>query len=62
MAAFAVVLTHIPRQHHGEFDWLFFAFLPLDFGALGVALFIVLSGFCIHLGVARGGHPEARFA
>jgi peptidoglycan/LPS O-acetylase OafA/YrhL len=55
MAAFAVVLTHIPRQHHGEFDWLFFAFLPLDFGALGVALFIVLSGFCIHLGVARGG-------
>ena len=53
LAALAVVFTHIPREHHGEFDWLFFAFLPLDFGTLGVPLFIVLSGFCIHLATAQ---------
>lgn len=53
LAALAVVLTHIPREHHGEFDWLFFAFLPLDFGTLGVPLFIILSGFCIHLATAQ---------
>jgi peptidoglycan/LPS O-acetylase OafA/YrhL len=27
--------------------------LPFDFGVLGVPMFIVISGFCIHLGYAR---------
>ena len=53
MAALAVVCTHIPRDNQGLLNGRFFAFLPLDFGALGVPLFIVISGFCIHLGVAR---------
>jgi peptidoglycan/LPS O-acetylase OafA/YrhL len=65
LAAAAVVLTHIPRQTHGEFDWLFFSFLPLDFGTLGVPLFIVLSGFCIHLATAQrtvaGDRPQVNW-
>src|SRR5262245_37320632 len=65
LAALAVVLTHMPRQTHGEFDWLFFAFLPLDFGTLGVPLFIVLSGFCIHLATAQraatGGRARVKW-
>lgn len=66
VAALAVVLTHIPRTNIGEIGFRFFFFLPLDFGALGVPLFLVLSGFCIHLGVARrmaSGHvPRADWA
>src|SRR5688500_1389308 len=53
IAALAVVLTHIPREHRGRIDGTFFAFLPIDFGTLGVPLFLVISGFCIHLAVAR---------
>jgi peptidoglycan/LPS O-acetylase OafA/YrhL len=53
IAALAVVLTHLPRDHGGVTDWTFLAFLPFDFGTLGVPLFLVISGFCIHLAVAR---------
>jgi peptidoglycan/LPS O-acetylase OafA/YrhL len=53
LAALAVVLTHIPREHSGQPDAAFFALLPIDFGTLGVPLFLVISGFCIHLAVAR---------
>ena len=53
IAALWVVLTHLPRDHQGRTDAAFFAMLPLDFGTLGVPLFLVISGFCIHLAVAR---------
>jgi peptidoglycan/LPS O-acetylase OafA/YrhL len=53
IAALAVVLTHIPREHTGSIDGTFLTFLPMDFGTLGVPLFLVISGFCIHLAVAR---------
>ena len=53
-AALAVLFCHI--KHHSEssrLDWKYFVTIPLDFGDLGVPLFIVISGFCIHLGVAK---------
>ncbi|HUQ87584.1 MAG TPA: acyltransferase [Vicinamibacterales bacterium] len=53
IAALAVVFNHLPRDHGGQLDSTFFALLPLDFGTLGVPLFLVISGFCIHLAVAR---------
>jgi len=59
-AALAVVVTHIPRDHQGKLDAVFFAMLPMDFGALGVPLFLVISGFCIHLAVARRAQSGAR--
>jgi peptidoglycan/LPS O-acetylase OafA/YrhL len=62
IAALAVIGTHIPRDHLGQVGLQFLLFLPLDFGALGVPLFIVISGFCIHLAVAkriaRGAEPS----
>src|SRR5690242_13750888 len=55
LAAMAVVLTHIQHYSHGgRLDLRFFLVLPLEIvGNMGVPLFIVLSGFCIHLGVAK---------
>jgi len=52
-AAVAVVVTHTPRSAPTGFDLRALATLPLDFGMLGLQLFIVLSGFCIHHGYAR---------
>jgi peptidoglycan/LPS O-acetylase OafA/YrhL len=56
LAALAVVFLHLRHDAPGGFriNPLFFPFLAIDFGYLGVTLFIVLSGFCIHLAVARG--------
>jgi peptidoglycan/LPS O-acetylase OafA/YrhL len=54
LAALAVLLAHVP--HHAPDGALTFPtvlLLPLDFGYLGVPLFLVLSGFCIHRAVAR---------
>jgi peptidoglycan/LPS O-acetylase OafA/YrhL len=61
LAALAVLLLHVP---HGAENWHFNAWLllaiPIDFGYLGVTLFLVISGFCIHLAVARTmDHPGA---
>lgn len=53
LAALAVVFTHLPRPVPAGFDRSLLLALPLDFGVLGVPLFIVISGFCIHLGYAR---------
>lgn len=53
IAALAVVFAHLPRDHQGHIDGTFLSFLPLDFGTLGVPVFLVISGFCIHLAVAR---------
>ena len=33
--------------------WLSYASIPFSLGWLGVPVFFVLSGYCIHLGVAR---------
>jgi peptidoglycan/LPS O-acetylase OafA/YrhL len=53
LAALGVVLAHVPHPPvvpgHGT-SWLF---LPAVFGKHGVALFLVISGLCIHLGAAR---------
>jgi peptidoglycan/LPS O-acetylase OafA/YrhL len=53
LAALGVLLAHIPHPS-AEPDkgngWLF---LPTIFGKQGVTLFLVISGFCIHLGAAK---------
>ena len=46
----AVVLNHTPHYAHGGFrenPW-FFPALLMDLGYLGVPLFVLISGFCIH--------------
>jgi peptidoglycan/LPS O-acetylase OafA/YrhL len=53
LAAFGVLISHVPHPWTmaGHFSgWLF---LPVTFGKQGVTLFLVISGFCIHLGAAK---------
>ncbi len=64
LAALWVVLHHLPHRAVDLPELLrVLAFLPVTFGYLGVILFLVLSGFCIHLGVtkrmARGQEARA---
>jgi peptidoglycan/LPS O-acetylase OafA/YrhL len=50
LAILAVVCNHSPHYAIGGFrnnPW-FFPALAMDFGYLGVPLFVVISGFCIH--------------
>ena len=50
LAVLAVVANHTPHYAHGGFrenPW-FFPALLMNYGYLGVSLFIVISGFCIH--------------
>lgn len=53
LAIFAVIALHIPHpavtSPYGLREW---AWMPVEFGGLGVTLFIVLSGYCIHARVA----------
>jgi peptidoglycan/LPS O-acetylase OafA/YrhL len=54
LAALAVLLHHVPREAEDLSPRLRkYLFLPFDFGYVGVILFLVLSGFCIHLAAAR---------
>jgi peptidoglycan/LPS O-acetylase OafA/YrhL len=55
LAALAVVVGHIPF-HGGDLPPFLASLVSsaLHLGRLGVPLFLVLSGFCIHLSVARG--------
>src|SRR5947209_7676075 len=62
-AALGVVIAHVPFQWNAlpvEQAALASA-LPVfvtaitDYGRFGVHLFLIISGFCIHLRVARGG-------
>jgi len=50
LAVIAVILNHTPHYAHGGFrenPW-FFPALLMDLGYLGVPLFVLISGFCIH--------------
>jgi peptidoglycan/LPS O-acetylase OafA/YrhL len=53
LAALAVVAAHIPHFVLIPGHWNGFLFLPAHYGIKGVVLFLVISGFCIHLGTAR---------
>jgi len=55
VGALVVVVAHLKRPD----SLLLF---PYWFGNLGVSLFIVLSGFCIHLSNARSLHRDGSFA
>lgn len=55
VAALAVLAIHIPHEAPGgwrEHPFFLFSFLA-DFGYLGVSLFVLISGFCIHRRTAR---------
>ena len=59
VAALAVLLHHIPHQAQDISPRLArYLFLPFDFGYVGVSLFLVLSGFCIHLAGAVASFPK----
>jgi peptidoglycan/LPS O-acetylase OafA/YrhL len=57
LACLAVLFLHIP---HRSPSWgtapsvEYYVLLPVEWGYYGVTLFIVLSGFCIHLSVLKG--------
>jgi peptidoglycan/LPS O-acetylase OafA/YrhL len=53
LAALAVLLVHIPHLQNSSFRGNQLLFFPLEFGMRGVILFLVISGFCIHLSVAK---------
>lgn len=56
VAAVGVVLGHIAHHSDPETNLRRALLLPLDLGATGVTLFLVISGFCIHLAAsARSG-------
>jgi peptidoglycan/LPS O-acetylase OafA/YrhL len=60
VAATGVLLVHIPHWPSGPLLAHPFglAGLALDFGRMGVPLFIVLSGFCIHRSTRQTRHSE----
>ncbi len=60
IAAMGVLLVHIPHWPSGPLLAHPFglAGLALDFGRMGVPLFIVLSGFCIHRSTRQTRHIE----
>jgi peptidoglycan/LPS O-acetylase OafA/YrhL len=53
LAALLVVLLHVPHLLDQPQRRSGLLFLPMDLGFRGVPMFLVLSGFCIHLGAAR---------
>jgi peptidoglycan/LPS O-acetylase OafA/YrhL len=53
LAALGVLLAHTFHEpSSGILNWEFFAFFPFQLGYIGVPLFIVISGFCIHRATA----------
>ena len=42
----------------GNFNHLFLALMPFSYGFIGVAIFFLVSGFCIHLSHARSKRQE----
>jgi len=63
VAVLAVVITHSPFSRTGDplaFPlWTRLLFTVTDYGGLGVNLFLVISGFCIHLPTVRAGEGTA---
>lgn len=63
LAMLSVLLYHC-RQNGGEWGWTPFGpysvnlAAPLDYGYVGVNLFLVLSGFCLYWPLTRPGQPE----
>ena len=60
VAALAVLLLHIPHHAPGwgkTYDLAYWLWLPVDLGHLGVSLFVLLSGFCIHTNTLRASPP-----
>ncbi|HEV3083599.1 MAG TPA: acyltransferase [Gemmataceae bacterium] len=53
LAALAVLFTHVPHLETLPICGRRLLFLPFDYGRQGVTLFLVISGFCIHLTVAK---------
>ena len=53
------ILTAFPELHQTASSGLYLLTLPLRFGGHGVLLFLVISGFCIHLRAARKHDPQA---
>jgi len=60
MRGFAALLVLLYHAHavgiadlRGDFPWLYVALYPIVIGFVGVHLFLVLSGFCIHLRLAN---------
>src|SRR2546428_2282337 len=53
LAALAVLFTHVPHLETLPLCGRRLLFLPFDYGRQGVTLFLVISGFCIHLTVAK---------
>src|SRR5258708_35344259 len=48
-----VLSFHISHSQPGPIGLRYFVTLPFDFAYLAFLLFIVVSGFCIHLSAAR---------
>ena len=66
VAALAVLMVHAPLSANFLPEWArFWVLLPHNYGWVGLNLFIVLSGLCIHLPVARrmasGAPAQARW-
>src|SRR5205823_14160044 len=53
LAALAVLAIHVPHVRPPQGGRKQLLFLPAEYGTQGVTLFLVISGFCIHLGAAR---------
>jgi peptidoglycan/LPS O-acetylase OafA/YrhL len=53
LAALAVLLHHVPHVAVDLPHRSGLLFFPMEYGARGVTLFLVISGFCIHLGAAQ---------
>ena len=53
LAALAVLAIHVPHVRPPSGGRKQLLFLPAEYGTQGVTLFLVISGFCIHLGAAR---------
>jgi peptidoglycan/LPS O-acetylase OafA/YrhL len=53
LAALMVLFKHVPHPGGPSEGAGYFLFLPFEYGTQGVILFLVISGFCIHLSFAR---------